>query len=48
MLALHAEGQITRPAWPLIGASEVAHERVVKVLPAVDAVAGEAVEPGAS
>lgn len=44
VLALDAKGELARPAWPFVGAGEVADECLLKVQLGVDAVVGEAVE----
>src|SRR3954463_11866929 len=45
VLSLHAECQVPRQTWTLICAGEVAHECIVEIIPTIDVVRGQAVQP---
>ena len=43
--ALHAQSELLRPVWPLIGAAEVAHESFLKVQPTIYTSCRQVVQP---
>src|SRR3954466_14757168 len=45
VLSLHAECQVPRQTWTLICAGEVAHKCIVEIIPTIDVVRGQVVQP---